>query len=150
MNTLIPYEPAKLINDMHNLMENLWQRTFDLDTRNASESRSQWLPAIDIREEEDKFLISADLPGVDPKNIDISLENNVLTLKGKREEVHEEKKGSFYRMERMQGQFYRQFTLPTAVDSKHIIAKSKQGVLEVTIPKKEKTEIKKIEVKVEE
>jgi len=131
-------------------MENLWQRTFDLDTSNINERTGQWLPAIDIREEEDKFLISADLPGVDPKDIDISLENNLLTLKGKREEVHEEKKGSFYRMERMQGQFYRQFTLPIAVDSKHITAKSKQGVLEVIVPKKEKTEIKKIEVKVEE
>jgi len=131
-------------------MENLWQRTFDMDTRTTSGRRGQWLPAIDIREEEDKFLISADLPGVDPKNISISLENNVLTLKGKREEEHEEKKGSFYRMERMQGQFYRQFTLSTAVDNKHISAKSKQGVLEVIIPKIEKTEVKKIEVKVEE
>jgi HSP20 family protein len=148
MNNLIPYEPAKLINDMHTLMENLWQSTFDVDT--VGKKSGQWLPAIDIKDEEDKFLISADLPGVDPKDINISLENNVLTLKGKREEVHEEKKGSFYRMERKQGQFYRQFTLPTAVDSKHIIAKSKQGVLEVTIPKKEKTESKKIEVKVQE
>lgn len=148
MKTLIHYEPAKMINDMRNLMENLWESTFDLDTNRVF--TSQWLPAIDIKEEKDKFLIAADLPGVDPKNIEISVENNVLTLKGKREETHEETKGSYYRMERTQGQFYRQFTLPSAVDSAHIIAKSKQGVLELTIPKNKQKEVKKIEVKVED
>lgn len=148
MRTLIPYEPAKMINDMRNLMENLWGSNFDLDTDRVFSG--QWLPAIDIKEEKDEFLITADLPGVDPKNIEISVENNVLTLKGKREETNKEKKGSYYRMERTQGQFYRQFTLPAAVDSTHIIAKSKQGVLEVIIPKKEQKEVKKIEVKVED
>jgi HSP20 family protein len=147
MKTLIPYEPAKMINDMRNLMENFWESTFDLDTSRVFSG--QWSPAIDIKEEKDKFLISADLPGVDPKDIEISFENNMLTLKGKREETHEESKGSYYRLERSQGQFYRQFTLPAVVDSTHIIAKSKQGVLEVTIPKKEQKEAKKIEVKVE-
>ena len=148
MKTLVHYEPAKMINDMRNLMENLWESTFDSDTNRVFSS--QWLPAIDIKEEKDKFLIAADLPGVDPKNIEISVENNVLTLKGKREETREETKGSYYRMERTQGQFYRQFTLPSAVDSAHIIAKSKQGVLELTIPKKKQKEVKKIEVKVED
>lgn len=148
MRTLIPYEPAKMINDMRNLMENFWESTFDSDTNRIFSG--QWLPAIDIKEEKDKFLITADLPGVDPKNIEISVENNVLTLKGNREEAHEETKGSYYRTERMQGKFYRQFTLPAAVDSTHIIAKSKQGVLEMTIPKKEEKEVKKIEVKVED
>jgi len=148
MRTLIPYEPAKMVNDMRNLMENLWERTFDLDS--SPTFTGQWLPAIDIKDEKDKFLISADLPGVDPKDIEISFENNVLTLKGKREKTHEETKGSYYRMERMQGQFYRQFTLPAAVDSTHINAKSKKGVLEVIIPKKEQKEAKKIEVKVED
>lgn len=148
MKTLIHYEPAKMINDMRNLMENLWESTFDLDTNRVF--NSQWIPAVDIKEEKDKFLIAADLPGVDPKNIEISVENNVLTLKGKREETHEETKGSYYRMERTQGQFYRQFTLPSAVDSAHIIAKSKQGVLELTIPKNKQKEVKKIEVKVED
>src|SRR5688572_12769516 len=133
MKTLIPYEPAKMINDMRNLMENFWESTFDLDTSRAF--NVQWSPAIDIKEENDRFLISADLPGVDPTNIEISFENNMLTLKGKREEIHEETRGSYYRTERMQGQFYRQFTFPAAVDSTHIIAKSKQGVLEVSIPK---------------
>ncbi len=148
MKTLIPYEPAKMINDMRNLMENFWESTFDLDASRVFSG--QWSPAIDIKEEKDKFLISADLPGVDPKDIEISFENNMLILKGKREEAHEETKGSYYRTERVQGQFYRQFTLPAAVDSTHIIAKSKQGVLEVTIPKKEKKDIKKIEVNVED
>lgn len=74
----------------------------------------------------------------------------MLTLRGKREETHEEKKGFYYRMERSQGQFYRQFALPAAVYSTHIIAKSKQGVFEVTIPKKEQKKVKKIEVKVED
>ncbi len=148
MATLIPYETAKIMNDMRHFMENLWQRSMDLDVRHVLSN--QWLPAVDIEEEYDKFFVTADLPGVDPKDIEISLENNMLILKGKREESFAEKKGTFYRKERMQGKFYRQIALPTTAESKHIIAKSKYGVLEITIPKKDTAEVTKIHIKVEE
>lgn len=148
MNSLIPFEPVKLIHDMHNVMDNLWQRAFDIDTTKLS--TSQWSPAIDLKEEKDRFVVLADLPGVNPKDVKVLLENNVLTLKGKREETREEDKGTFYRMERMQGQFLRQFTLPASADNKKITAKSKQGVIEVIIPKKANTETTKVEVKIEE
>lgn len=110
-----------------------------------------WAPAVDIKEEKDRFLVIADIPGVSKENIQISLEHNVLTLQGERSfEKKEEEKNGYTRSERIQGQFYRRFSLPQTADDTKISAKYKQGVLEIVIPKKTAAIEKKIAIKIEE
>ncbi len=111
---------------------------------------STWAPPVDIKEEKERFLVLADIPGVNKEDIQISLEHNILTLRGARYfEKTEDKKG-YTRMERSQGQFYRRFSLPQTADDTKISAKYKQGVLEISIPKKEMAVEKKIDITVEE
>ena len=110
---------------------------------------SSWIPAVDIAEKDDHFLIEADVPGVEPKDIEVSMENGVLTLRGEREsEVKEEEEG-YSRIERSRGSFYRRFSLPETADSENITAKSDKGVLRITIGKKETVKPKKITVDVQ-
>ncbi|VEB37572.1 heat shock protein, Hsp20 family [Legionella sainthelensi] len=111
---------------------------------------SSWAPPVDIKEEKDRFLVLADIPGVNKEDIQISLEHNVLTLRGERHFEKTEKKEGYTRIERSQGQFYRRFSLPQTADDAKISAKYKQGVLEISIPKKQTAVQKKIDITVEE
>jgi len=121
----------------------------ELDNEDSTISTSAWIPAVDIAENDDHFLIEADVPGVDPKDIEVSMENGVLTLKGEREsEIKEEKEG-YSRIERSRGSFYRRFSLPETADSENITAKSNKGVLRITVGKKEAAKPKKITVNVQ-
>ena len=107
----------------------------------------QWLPSVDITEDAEAFRVVADLPGVDPSSMDISLHNGVLTIRGKRSTESEVKEGNFTRRERTQGTFVRQFSLPDAADEENISARSTNGVLEITLPKAKKA--KPVTIKVE-
>ncbi len=108
---------------------------------------SSWSPAVDIKEEDERFLITADIPGVAPEDIEISMENGVLTIKGERRHESEEEKEGYHRIEREHGTFMRRFALPENVDAEQIAATSKDGVVELTLPKAEKSEEpKRIEV----
>ncbi len=109
-----------------------------------------WAPAVDIKEEKEKFLVVADIPGVNKDDIHISLENNILTISGERKFESKEEKNGYSRVERVQGQFYRRFSLPQTADEGQISATYKHGVLEISIPKKPMAVQKKIEVKTEE
>ncbi|HHJ36084.1 MAG TPA: Hsp20/alpha crystallin family protein, partial [Gammaproteobacteria bacterium] len=108
---------------------------------------ANWAPSVDISEDDKAFTLLADIPGVDPKDIDISMEKGVLTIKGERQSVDTEENENFRRVERQSGQFYRRFTLPDSADADKIEAKSEHGVLTVTIPKQEVAVLRKIEVK---
>ena len=106
-----------------------------------------WQPEVDIKEEADRYIIQTDLPGVDAKDIDITLKNDVLTLKGERSlEKHEEREG-YKRVERARGTFYRRFSLPDTANADKIEAKSKDGVLTIELPKHEKVQPRRISVK---
>ena len=111
---------------------------------------SSWSPLVDIKEEKDCFLVIADVPGVKKEDIDISLENHVLTLKGERQFEKTEQHQGYTRRERTQGQFYRRFSLPQTADDAKITARYTNGVLEIRIPKREAATEKKIEISVEE
>jgi len=107
-----------------------------------------WTPSVDIQEEAQRYVIHADVPGVDPKDIEISMEDGVLTLSGEREtEIREEKEG-WKRVERHTGRFLRRFALPEGTDAEGISAKGSNGVLEIIIPKTAKVQPRRIEVKV--
>ncbi|MFC5439653.1 Hsp20/alpha crystallin family protein [Rhodanobacter ginsenosidimutans] len=102
---------------------------------------SQWAPRVDIREDEQRFVILADIPGVDPAQIEVSMDKGILTIKGEREadlgaEGNEATKGKFTRVERARGAFHRRFALPDSADAEGITANGKLGVLEIVIPKK--------------
>lgn len=108
-----------------------------------------WEPRIDIYDDKEgrKYLVKVDVPGIDPKDIDVSVDKNTLTIKGKRESEFKEKEENYLRVERIAGSFCRIVTLPELIDPDKITAKGKHGVLEVTIPKAGKSETRKIEVK---
>jgi HSP20 family protein len=96
--------------------------------------------------EDGAYVVHADIPGVDPKNIELNMENGVLTLRGERKSEVKEEKDNYHRIERITGSFYRRFTLPDTADSDNISAKYTNGVLEVRIPKQEKVLPRRIEV----
>ena len=112
-------------------------------------SLADWAPSVDIEEEDDKYLIKADLPGVDKKDIEVSLDNGVLSIRGEKQVEKESGKGSKrHRTERFYGSFARSFTLPTAVKVEKVDASFKNGVLKLVIPKAEDAKPKAIEIKV--
>ncbi len=148
--TLVNYEPWNLLD---RLQQQINQSGYaskalaDNDSDYSNVVTSRWSPAVDIKEETDRFLITADLPGVDPKEIEITMDNGILTIKGERQSEARDEKQGYKRVERMSGAFYRRFSLPDTADADRIEAKGKDGVLEVTLPKHEKVLPRKIEVK---
>ncbi|HPE78672.1 MAG: Hsp20/alpha crystallin family protein [Gammaproteobacteria bacterium] len=141
--TLMKYEPWSLLEQMRREMER------SMDTRTAEGSNvatSDWVPAVDIKEDKDSFKIVADIPGVDPKDIEVHMENGMLTIKGEKESEKKDEREGYKRVERTYGSFYRRFSLPDTADANKISAKSNHGVLEVTIGKQEKAQPRKISV----
>jgi len=132
------YEPWSLLNRL--------QRELEQGAAEGSTATAEWAPAVDIKEEADKFVLHADIPGVKPEEIDISMEAGVLTIKGEKKTEALTEKENYKRVERTYGSFYRRFSLPDTANSEAISAVSKNGVLEITIPKRESVQPKKINV----
>ncbi|MFB9069208.1 Hsp20/alpha crystallin family protein [Pseudofulvimonas gallinarii] len=107
---------------------------------------SQWAPRVDIKEENDRFLIQADIPGVDPKDIEVSMDKGILSIKGERNTEAREESERFTRVERARGVFYRRFALPDSADAEGIRASGRHGVLEITIPKRPEASPRRITV----
>ena len=107
---------------------------------------SQWAPRVDIKEEAERFLILADIPGVEPSDIEVQMDKGILTIKGERNTVKREEGESFSRMERAQGVFYRRFSLPDSANPEGITASGRNGVLEISIPKRPETTPRRIQV----
>lgn len=137
--------PWGLLSQLDDINQ-LFDRVGPVD-EGSGELTTDWAPAVDIREEQDRFLLRADVPGVDPKDIEITMENGTLTIRGHRKEVKEEEHNGWRRRERLHGEFFRRFMLPDSADAEAIQAESKNGVLEVVIPKEEKVQPRRIEVK---
>ncbi len=140
--SLVHYKPVNLFNQFNDEMN----RYLSMTGENAANQEHEWTPAVDIREDENRYLIIADVPGVNSKDIEITLEEGVLAIKGERKTETEISEQGYRRRERTHGTFMRQFTLPDAIDSTNISAAASDGVLEVTIPKQAKPEPRKIPV----
>ena len=140
------YEPWSLINQLQEEINRLFESRGLAPGREQEGTVADWVPAVDIREEPDRFVILADVPGVDPKDIEITMDNGVLTVKGERETASEEEREGYRRVERARGTFMRRFTLPDTADAEHISARSRNGVLEIVIPKHERVQPRKITV----
>ena len=141
--TLTRYEPWNLLDQMRREMDRAFDSRAD---EGSSVATSDWVPAVDIKEEKDSFVIVADIPGVDPKDIEVHMENGMLTIKGEKESEKKEEREGYKRVERSFGSFYRRFSLPDTADAEKITAKSNNGVLEVTIGKQEQVQPRKISV----
>ena len=143
--SMVRYEPwvgVRQLQDDINRLFSSWS------TGDSSSVTADWVPSVDINELEDKFALYIDLPGVDPKDVDITLENSVLTISGERFVQAEKADENVVRRrtERGSGRFYRRFILPESVDAEKVKATGRNGVLEILIPKQAKALPRKIEV----
>lgn len=142
--SLLSYQPRSLIREIE---QELFPVLSALSQRDNNNYTQPWAPKVDIIEEKDKYLALVEVPGVDPKDIDIEMDGHTLTIRGEKKSEHEEKGKNFHRVERSVGTFFRQFNLPDAIDSAHIDAKTAKGVLTITLPKLKEERTKKIQVK---
>ena len=140
---------SRIDDDMKRIFERfLGNAAVSDDTRDESAVvTSQWVPRVDIKEEDKRFVIFADLPGVDPKDIEIHMDKGILSINGERTLEKTEENPRFSRVERHHGVFYRRFALPDSADPEGINASGKHGVLEIVIPKRPETTPRRIEVR---
>jgi Molecular chaperone (small heat shock protein) len=147
---LVRYEPWSLFERFQEELNRLGMLDINRETGDVDSSNvvtSSWRPAVDIKEEPNRFVILADLPGVDPKDIEITMEKGVLTIKGERSSEMDEAREGCRRVERVRGTFYRRFSLPDTADAEHIEAKGNNGVLEIVLPKLADVQPRRISVK---
>ena len=130
---MIRWEPAREAHGLQQEMNRLFGTFFDTPTGDVQARR--WVPAMDLVEKGDHYVLHADLPGVKESDVKIELEENVLTISGERRSEHEEKKDGYRRIERASGSFQRSLTLPEGVDPASVEASFENGVLDVKIPK---------------
>ncbi len=118
----------------------------DQDADQSNVVTSQWAPRVDIKEEPSRFVIFADVPGVDPQSIEVQMDKGILSIKGERHAVQREEGERFTRVERSHGSFYRRFALPDTADADQVKASNRHGVLEISIPKRPETTPRRIAI----
>lgn len=146
---IAPWRPFRDMERMRREMDRLWDSFFEERPRRKVEEVGEWLPSLDLPETKNDLVVKAELPGLDPKDIDISLSDCVLTIKGEKKQGKEEKEENYHLIERSYGSFTRSVRLPGDVQSDKITASYKNGVLRVTLPKSEEAKKKEIKIKVE-
>jgi HSP20 family protein len=145
--TVTRYYPWAQPSRFQDEMKQVFDRFFaDDETDQSNVVTSQWTPRVDVKEEDKRFVILADIPGVDPKDIEVSMDKGILTIRGERKSENTEQNGKLTRVERSYGAFYRRFALPDSADAEGISATGKHGVLEIAIPKKPETTPRRIAV----
>jgi len=142
---MLRYYPWSVLSPLQHEAARVFTRRAQTAESNTA-ADGDWAPAVDIREESDRYVILADVPGIDAKDIEIQAEQGVLTIKGARAPLAAEERNLYKRVERSRGSFVRRFNLPDAADTAHITARSHSGVLEVVIPKAPAVQPRKIVV----
>jgi HSP20 family protein len=147
---LIRWEPVAELNSIQSEMNRLFNAFFDQPSSGGSEAAAsrRWIPAMDLVETTDHYVLRADLPGLTEADVNVQLEDNVLTISGERKSEHERRPEGYYRLERAFGGFSRSLTLPDGIDPSGVQARFENGVLEVTIPKPERRKPRKVEISV--
>ena len=146
MADLVRWDPFSDLVSIQDELNRLFGRTFGSELTRRSAAGS-WMPALDVFETQDKLVAKMDLPGVDPKEVEVSVEDSTLTVSGTREFTQETDEQNYHRVERRYGQFSRSITLPQTVDAEKVEASFDKGVLTIDIPKTEKARPKRIEVR---
>src|ERR1700759_281181 len=127
------WDPFREVAALQNRVNSLFR---DFNEGESSLTTTNFIPAVDIYEDEKKIVLKLEVPGIPEKDLDVSVENNTLTVKGERKFEKEEKEENFHRIERRYGTFYRAFTLPSTVDSEHVQASYQNGILKLELSKK--------------
>ena len=152
MKTLTRWNPFAEMEDMQRGLSSLFDvapfRHGSLTADRENITMPEWAPLVDIIEDEKEYLIKMDLPGVEKNDVQVSVENGTLMIRGERKAEKEEKGRKFHRIESYEGRFERSFTLPENVDAAHVNAEFRDGVLRIHLAKSEKARPKQIEVKV--
>jgi HSP20 family protein len=148
MASMMQWSPAPQFRTLRSEMDRLFDDFFGLTPAKREGAVSLWAPAVDVREDANNYYVEAALPGMKKEEISLELENNVLSIKGERKFERKEDKQNYHFMERSYGSFYRSFSLPKNIDAEKISAEYKEGVLNVTLPKKPEVKPKKVEIKI--
>jgi len=146
MRTIARWEPFRGVSTLQDQINRLFNETFE--RRGEDSNLTTWAPAVDIYETPQELVVKADLPDIDPKDLDIRVENNILTIRGERKFEKKVNEDNYLRVERSYGSFARSFTLANTVNSEAIKAEYNNGVLTLTIPKREEAKPKQIKVNV--
>ena len=141
---LTRFEPWGLVDMLHRDLDRLAARQIPASDSDAAVT--DWIPAVDIIEEKDRFLLRADVPGVDPADIEVSMDAGLLSIAGQRAQESRSEDAGLQRMERVSGRFFRRFSLPDTADAENIKAQCRNGILEVSIPKQPEVQARRIEV----
>ena len=142
--TLTRFEPWSVVDLLHRDLDRLSRGR--MNTAGSDDSVADWVPAVDVVEEDERYVLSADLPGVLPSDIDLSMDAGTLTISGTRDALPSGENAGFKRLERASGRFYRRFSLPETTDAESISARSDNGILEVSIPKQPVVQARRIAV----
>lgn len=145
--TLMRPNPWTAVPTLQNRVNRLFDDMFPEIREGADTGLMEWRPMVDTYEKDEAIIVNAELPGVKKDDISIDVKNNILTISGERKDEEDVNEDNFFRKERFYGKFQRSFTLPENVDPDQVDAAYKDGVLEVKIPKTEKSSTKKIEIK---
>ena len=139
------WDPFREVAALQNRVNSLFR---DFNEGESSLTTASFVPAVDIYEDDNKVVLKLEVPGIEEKDLDVSVETNTLTVKGERKFAKEEKEENFHRIERRYGSFYRAFTLPTTVDAEHVEASYNAGVLKLELKKKPEAQPRQIKVNV--
>jgi HSP20 family protein len=146
---LVRWEPVRELTSLQSEMNRLFNTFFDTPTPgNGGTAARRWIPAMDLVETDEHFVLKADLPGLNEDDVNIEVEDNVLTVSGERKAEHEDKREGYYRVERSFGAFRRSLTLPEGVHPESVSATFDKGVLEVRIPKPEERKPRRVAIQV--
>ena len=144
--TIVRWEPLRELGSLQTEMNRLFNTVFDAPAGGDGGTLRRWMPAMDLVESGDHFVLRADLPGMSEEDIKIELEDGTLTVSGERKAEHETGEEGYYRVERASGSFSRSLTLPKGVNADGVTAGFDRGVLEVRIPKPEERKPRRIEI----
>ena len=145
---IVRWEPFRELATLQSEVNRLFNSAFDAPTQagNGGGAARRWMPAMDLVETGDHFVLRADLPGLSEEDVKIEVEDDVLTISGERRSEHETKKEGYHRVERAFGSFSRSLTLPRGVNAEQVEASFDKGVLEVRIPKPEESKPRRISI----
>ncbi len=141
---IVKYDPFRELRSLHDELSRVFVDPFGSGSEEIS--RGVWSPSVDVFENDDKIVLEAELAGMKADEVDVSIENNVVTIKGERKFEKKEEKDNYRRIERSYGSFTRSFTLPRTVTGDEASADFDNGVLKITLPKREEAKARKIEV----
>ena len=143
---IIRWDPFRDMVTLREKMNRMFEDVFSGRTEDREIQAGTWAPSVDIFETENELVLTAEIPGIDEKDVEIKVEDNTLSIRGERKFEKETKEENFHRIERSYGSFYRAFTLPSSVDPERIQAEQENGVLKISMPKRQELKPRKVKI----